>query len=101
MVSNPVVSSMRSRQTGHVGSSISEGVGGARGLAVRVDATVEDCEVDVTLPGTDVTISLLDLAGVKGSLVISGNDELSETWLGVRNSTDLMKTTWQFSACKR
>lgn len=99
MVRRPVVSSMRSRQTGHVGSSISEGVGGANGLVVRVDATVEDCGVDVMLPETDGITSLLEVAGVNGSFVMSGNDEVSETWLGVRNSTDLMNTTWQFSAC--
>lgn len=68
-------------------------------MVVRVDATVEDCEVAVMLPETDGTTSLLEVAGVKGSFVMSGNDEVSETWLGVRNSTDLMKTTWQFSAC--
>ena len=91
---------MRSRHTGHVGSSISAGVGGAKGLVVRVDGTVGDCEVDVTVPDADVAVSLFDLAGVKGSFVISGNDEVSESLLGVWNSTDLMKTTWQFSACK-
>jgi hypothetical protein len=44
MVKRPVVSSMRSRQTGQVGSSISEGVRGARGLAV--------VEVDVMAKGS-------------------------------------------------
>lgn len=36
IVSKPVVSSIRSRQTGHVGSSISDGVGGARGFVESV-----------------------------------------------------------------
>lgn len=35
MISRPVVSSIRSKQTGQVGSSTSAGVGGARGFAVR------------------------------------------------------------------
>jgi hypothetical protein len=60
---------------------------------------VDDCGLDVTLPDTDVMVSLLELAGVNGSFVMSGNDEVSDSWLGVLNSTDLMKTTWQFSAC--
>lgn len=33
IVNKPVVSSMRSRQTGQVGSSTREGVGGAKGFA--------------------------------------------------------------------
>ena len=41
MVNKPVVSSMRSRQTGHVGNSIREGVGGARGLVDRVAEGIE------------------------------------------------------------
>jgi len=35
MVRRPVVSSIRSRHTGQVGNSINDGVGGARGFAVR------------------------------------------------------------------
>lgn len=71
MVRRPVDSSMRSRQTGHVGSSTSDGVGGAIGLALREAddkaaeefvAAVEDCgSVVVTL-------------GVNGSLLMSGKD---------------------------
>jgi hypothetical protein len=34
-MSRPVDSSIRSKQTGHVGSSTKAGVGGASGLAVR------------------------------------------------------------------
>ena len=34
MVRSPVDSSMRSRQTGQVGNSMSAGVGGARGLVL-------------------------------------------------------------------
>lgn len=48
MVSKPVVSSMRSRHTGHVGSSISAGVGGASGLVERVAEGMElDCVVEM------------------------------------------------------
>lgn len=36
IVNRPVVSSIRSRQTGHVGNSMSEGVRGASGLVDRV-----------------------------------------------------------------
>jgi hypothetical protein len=44
MMSRPVDSSMRSRQTGQVGSSTKAGVGGARGFAVK-DAAIEDSPV--------------------------------------------------------
>lgn len=81
-MSRPVESSIRSRQTGHVGSSMREGVGGGNGLrkeAVTVDAVA---------------------AGVKGSCVSSGNDVL--LWwgeVGVWKVIDLMKATWQVSGC--
>ena len=40
MVSNPVDSSIRSKQTGHVGSSTKAGVGGAKGFVLKdVDDT--------------------------------------------------------------
>lgn len=41
IVSKPVVSSIRSRHTGHVGNSISAGVGGASGLVERVAEGME------------------------------------------------------------
>jgi hypothetical protein len=37
MVSSPVVSSILSRHTGHVGSSTSDGVGGGNGLRTRLE----------------------------------------------------------------
>lgn len=39
MVSKPVVSSIRSKQTGHVGSSTRDGVGGATGFVDKVEGT--------------------------------------------------------------
>ena len=82
MVSRPVDSSMRSRQTGQVGSSIREGVGGARGLVVREEA----------VGGWGVE-GMGFVEGVKGSLVISGNDVEAEEVEGVRKAIDLTKTT--------
>ena len=83
---------MRSKQTGQVGSSIREGVGGAIGL---VEREVEGCKVLVV----DGMGEFLLIDGVKGSFVMSGNDA---SWPGrscVLNSIDLTKTTWQFSGC--
>lgn len=82
---------MRSRQTGQVGSSISDGVGGARGLEVR---EVGLREVSCGERGRCWGVV------VKGSCVFWGN--AGGSWMsesGVTNSTDLMKTTWQFSGC--
>lgn len=76
-------SSIRSRQTGQVGSSINEGVGGANGLIVREDAAA--------LAGTGLSVA--DVDGVNGSLAISGKEEVCAPCFGVRISTDLMKTT--------
>lgn len=84
---------MRSRHTGHVGSSTSEGVGGAKGLVVRGDASAEDFVVDEVPVETGTDTSVFEVEGVKGSFVISGNDVVPEAWPGVWNSTDLMKTT--------
>lgn len=50
IVNRPVVSSIRSRQTGHVGSSMRAGVGGARGFEDKVA-----CPVDETTPCRGVT----------------------------------------------
>lgn len=78
MVRSPVVSSMRSRQTGHVGSSRRFGGGGANGL---LDMLVLVLSVDV-----------------KGSFVLCGKVDAAPTSeSGLKNSTLLMKTTWQFS----
>lgn len=68
----PVVSSMRSRHTGQVGSSISEGVGGASGLAVSEEASVGGStgeELDADGRGA---VGCFVGAGVKGSLARSG-----------------------------
>jgi len=72
VVSSPVVSSIRSRQTGQVGSSIKCGSGGGKG--VRTSVVVAD---------------------VNGSCDIWGNDVL-----GVLKVMDLMKITWQVSGCE-
>ena len=73
---------MRSRQTGQVGSSIREGVGGASGLVVREEA----------LGGWGVE-GIGFVEGVKGSLAMSGNDLEEEEVKGVRKAIDLTKTT--------
>jgi hypothetical protein len=93
MVSRPVVSSIRSRQTGHVGNSISDGVGGARGLAER--GAVES-------PEDALTAAPRDRAGVEMS--DKEDEESSETSVTLEAvevatwiSTDLTKTTWQVS----
>ena len=71
MVRRPVDSSIRSRQTGQVGNSIKDGVRGACGLEDReLDEmgaawSVEDVELEGSCLATD---------GVKGSLVMSGNE---------------------------
>ena len=75
-------SSIRSRQTGQVGSSIKDGVGGARGLVVR----------DEAVGGWGVE-GLGFVEGVKGSLVMSGNDVEGEEVEEVRKAIDLTKTT--------
>ncbi len=56
-------------------------------MVVRVVGREDGCEEDATLA------SALVVEGVKGSFVISGKEEVPETWFGVRNSTDLIKTT--------
>ena len=66
---SPVVSSMRSRQTAHVGSSMRSGVGGGNGLS--------------------------EFTGV-GPLPV---DCLYSFWFGVSTVMDLMKVTWQISVC--
>ena len=99
MVSSPVDSSMRSRQTGHVGSSIRAGVGGGAGLVrVReVDIVEEEGFVAgagwvTEVPGEGEELRAIE--GVKGSFVISGKEEASPDGLGgSRNEIDLTKTT--------
>jgi hypothetical protein len=63
MVSRPVVSSIRSRQTGQVGSSIREGVGGARGFVDR------EAETDWL---ADAALALWGFVVESGSLTVSG-----------------------------
>ena len=81
MVKRPVVSSIRSRHTGQVGSSTREGVGGARGLAVRDEDVARvaegDCSVDETADEAlgRSAVGCFVGVGVKGSLVRSGYDE--------------------------
>jgi len=73
---------MRSKQTGQVGNSINDGVGGAKGL---VDEGMGALKRDRG-------------AGVNGSMLFCGKLLASDTSeSGLRNSTDLIKTTWQFS----
>jgi hypothetical protein len=73
MVRSPVVSSIRSRQTGQVGSSTSEGVGGARGFVVSDEAREGgSMEGDTLEPAGRGAVGSFMGAGVKGSLVRSG-----------------------------
>ena len=91
-------SSMRSRQTGQVGSSISDGVGGGAGLVRAREAGIVEEEglglgvgwvVEVPKGG-----ELWAIEGVNGSLVMSGNDDAAPDWLeGRRKEMDLTKTT--------
>lgn len=71
-MSRPVDSSIRSRQTGQVGISIREGVGGAIGFEER-DVEGDNAE---TCRGAFEEAEPVDLltVGVKGSFVMSGND---------------------------
>lgn len=62
IVSRPVVSSIRSRQTGHVGSSINDGVGGASGFVESVaEPILPGCD------GDDTLVRWPDVAGCDGS----------------------------------
>jgi hypothetical protein len=63
IVISPVVSSMRSRQTGHVGSSESDGVGGGAGFEERCGVADK----------VDVSGGVRECEGEKGSLLSSGN----------------------------
>ena len=89
-MSRPVDSSIRSRHTGHVGSSTRAGVGGAIGFVLNeLDGMVDGWLFVLVAPG----ISVLDADGVKGSLVISGKDGSWPAVSRARNSIDLTKTT--------
>ncbi len=93
MVNRPVDSSIRSKQTGHVGSSMRAGVGGGGGLELKrgVVLAVKGC-----FAGAEDE-AVLGLAGVKGSFVRSGNET---SWVGSsrsRYSIDLTKTIWKYS----
>lgn len=82
MVRRPVVSSIRSRQTGQVGNSTSDGVGGGNGLRARLVPILE----------SGATPRL----GVNGSWLVSGKEGLSCA-NGVWKTMDLINITWQFS----
>lgn len=69
---------MRSRQTGHVGSSMRFGVGGGNGFS-----ELEDVD---------------EAVGVKGSWLRSG--KLSLDRVGVSKVIDLMKATLHVSGCE-
>ena len=87
MVNRPVDSSIRSRHTGQVGSSIKAGVGGACGLDEREFVTIGDAwRLALGVPAF-VT------EGVKGSFVMSGKDDSCPGRSWVRNSMDLTNTT--------
>ena len=75
IVRRPVVSSMRSRQTGQVGSSTRECVGGGKGFGY----------------GWGV--------GVKGSWESSGKEVHGLEGEGVWTVMDLTKRMWQVSGC--
>lgn len=66
MVRRPVVSSMRSRQTGQVGSSTREGVGGGRGFRASGEAAESAGKVD--------------WVGVNGSRDMSGKEAVVSVW---------------------
>ena len=74
-----MVSSIRSRQTGHVGSSIRLGVGGGKGFSEFEDVVVAE--------------------GVKGSWLRSG--KLPFGGVGVSKVMERMKATWHVSGCSR
>lgn len=95
MLSSPVDSSIRSKHTGQVGNSIKAGVGGATGFEFN-EADERDCSTVLVA----VDVSGLGGEGVNGSLVMSGNEGPSLFAGGPCNSTDLTKTTWQFSGFK-
>lgn len=78
------MSSMRSRQTGQVGSSTRDGVGGGNGFKARLAPT----------PGSVDTPKL----GVNGSCLVSGKEFVLSS-KGVWKTMDLMNMTWQFSGC--
>ena len=91
-MSNPVVSSILSKQTGQVGNSTREGVGGAKGFVVREDAKEDDSTGDGTAPGKGA-IGWLVAAGVKGSWVMFGKLDGSLFGPAIWKLNDLTKTT--------
>lgn len=66
IVIRPFVSSMRSKHTGQVGSSIKFGVGGGKGFRV-LETVAEELEAGMS----------------------------SDGWVGVSNAMSLTKTAWQ------
>lgn len=94
-----MVSSMRSRQTGHVGSSTKAGVGGASGLVVNELASeLLSTEGEAFDPRSIAAFCSCEAAGVNGSFVRSGYEEGSRVEESLSwKLIDLMKTTWQYS----
>lgn len=86
------MSSIRSKQTGHVGSSTNEGVGGATGFVEREEGVSLD---EVTAPpvALDASDIAWDGCGVRGSFLRFGKVEESPLSIDVWNRIDLMKTT--------
>lgn len=58
MVRSPVVSSIRSKHTGHVGSSSRDGVGGGAGLAEIAVAVAKEPAVGGTSAGENGSLSM-------------------------------------------
>jgi hypothetical protein len=76
IANNPVVSSIRSRHTGHVGSSTRFGVGGGNGLDVS-PAARDGVSTGELVAGRGA-VGLGPKAGVNGSLVLAG--KLEGSW---------------------
>jgi hypothetical protein len=95
-----VVSSIRSRQTGQVGNSTSDGVGGACGFAVRDEASdgASTGEETPAAGGRGATGCFVG-TGAKGSFVRSGYEVGSRFESPFWKFMDLTKTTWQYSGC--
>ena len=91
IVSSPVVSSIRSKQTGHVGSSSKEGVGGGAGFVEIAVAGVKDPPAEGIITGENGSLSKFP-----GKFSDRCDFKLVEdiNWI------DLMNTTWQFSGFK-
>lgn len=90
----PVVSSILSKQTGHVGSSTRAGVGGACGFAVSDDANEGPSTGEETfVVGGRGAVGCFVAAGAKGSFVRSGYEVGSRFESPFWKLIDLTKTT--------